>query len=62
MALEDLLAESRELALAHSKMYAAAEVEVGSECSGGSEEEHPNSLGEGGTFGRHKESILEGIS
>lgn len=44
MALEDLLAESRELALAHSKMYALAEVEVGSECSRGAEEEYTNSL------------------
>lgn len=64
MALEDLLAESRELALAHSKMYAMVEVEVGMECSGGAEEDHLNSLplGERSTFERLKKSFLEGVS
>lgn len=40
----DLMAEASKLALAHGKMCAI--VEVGTECSVGAEEEHPNSLGE----------------
>lgn len=64
MALEDLsldlMAEASKLALAHGKMCAI--VEVDTECSGGAEEEHPNSLGGGGTLGKLKESFLEGIS
>lgn len=56
----DLMAESSKLALAHGKMCAI--VEVGTECSGGAEEEYPNSLRGEGTLGRLKESFLEGVS
>lgn len=51
------MAGSSKLASAHSKMCTIVEVDI--ECSG---DEHPNSLEEGNTLGRLKETFLEGVS
>lgn len=51
------MAEASKLALAPSK--GCTVVEVRTECSGGAEEEHPDSLKEGNTLGRPKETFLK---
>lgn len=51
------MAESCKLALAHSN--GCAVVEVSMECSGGTGEEHPDSLKEGHTLGRSKETFFK---